>query len=140
MADLRHLVDNVFTQRMSGPKVDDPQLDALGGWLFAQPGPARLGQETEASVRGQKLFEERCTTCHAGAMLTNNHTVDVGTGSPMQVPSLVGVAWRGPWIHTGCASTLFDRFAPSCGGAAHGDTHDLSQSDISDLVAFLQLL
>jgi cytochrome c553 len=138
--DLRMLVDNVFTQRMSGPQVDDQQLDALGGWVFALPPPAKLQTETEAVVRGKKLFDARCTTCHDGPMLTNNRTVDVGTGKALQVPSLVGVAWRAPFIHTGCAATLFDRFSPECGGAQHGDTKDLTQSDIKDLVSFLETL
>ena len=104
------------------------------------PPPARFQTESDAVVRGKKLFDQRCTSCHDGPMLTNNRTVDVGTGAPMQVPSLVGVAWRAPYIHTGCAATLFDRFAPDCGGTQHGDTHDLADSDISDLVAFLETL
>lgn len=140
MNNLRTLVDNVFTQRMSGPQVDDPQLDALGSWIFALPAPARIQTESDAVVRGKKLFDQRCTSCHDGPMLTNNRTVDVGTGAAMQVPSLIGVAWRAPYLHTGCAATLFDRFSPECGGATHGDTRDLAQSDIRDLVAFLESL
>jgi len=140
MNNLRTLVDNVFTQRMSGPQVDDNQLDALGGWVFALPPPARLQKESDAVVRGKKLFDSRCTSCHDGPMLTNNRTVDVGTGKALQVPSLVGVAWRAPFIHTGCAQTLFDRFTPECGGTSHGDTKDLAQTDIRDLVAFLETL
>ena len=140
MTNLRTLVDNVFTQRMSGPQVDDQQLDALGGWVFALPPPSRIQQESDAVVRGKKIFDSRCTSCHDGPMLTNNRTVDVGTGKALQVPSLVGVAWRAPYIHTGCAQTLFDRFTPECGGTAHGDTKDLLQTDIRDLVAFLETL
>jgi hypothetical protein len=140
MNNLRTLVDNVFTQRMSGPQIDDPQLDALGGWVFALPPPQRLQTESDAVVRGKKLFDARCTSCHDGPMLTNNKTVDVGTGKALQVPSLVGVAWRAPYIHTGCAQTLFDRFTPECGGTQHGDTKDLAQTDIRDLVAFLESL
>jgi mono/diheme cytochrome c family protein len=140
MTNLRTLVDNVFTQRMSGPEVVEPQLDALGGWVFALPPPARMQTESDAAVRGKKLFDARCTSCHDGPMLTNNRTVDVGTGKALQVPSLVGVAWRAPYIHTGCAQTLFDRFTPECGGTQHGDTRDLLQSDIRDLVAFLETL
>jgi cytochrome c peroxidase len=140
MTNLRTLVDNVFTQRMSGPQVDDLQLDALGGWVFALPPPMKMQIENDSVIRGKKIFDSRCTSCHDGPMLTNNKTVDVGTGKALQVPSLVGVAWRAPYIHTGCAQTLFDRFTPECGGAQHGDTRDLAQSDIRDLVAFLETL
>ena len=60
------------------------------------------------------LFEDTaragCITCHSGPRLTNAQTVDVGTGAPFQVPSLVGVGTRGPFMHDGCAKTLDDRF------------------------------
>jgi cytochrome c peroxidase len=38
-------------------------------------------------------------------------TVDVGTGSALQVPSLHGLALRAPYMHDGCAETLLDRSA-----------------------------
>ena len=92
------------------------------------------------SVRGAAVFQERCASCHAGAMLTNNATVDVGTGGAFQVPSLVGVGWRQPLMHAGCARTLIDRFDPECGGAYHGDTRTLAPARIQDLVDFLETL
>jgi hypothetical protein len=73
-------------------------------------------------------------------MLTNSKNFDVGTGGAFQVPSLVGVGWRRPLIHTGCAKTLADRFDPSCGGDKHGDTQDLSSGQVADLVKFLETL
>ncbi len=140
MKNLRDLVDHVFVERMSGPKVDDGQLGALSGWLFALPAPAKLRLESSATEPGKLLFEQRCSSCHAGSMLTNNKTVDVGTGGSFQVPSLIGVAWRRPLLHTGCAKTLQDRFDPLCGGARHGDTSDLTPAQIDDLVHFLETL
>lgn len=140
MKDMRDLVDHVFVERMSGPKVDNGQLGALSGWLFALPPPARLrlaGADTEP---GKTLFTQRCTACHSGPMLTNSKTVDVGTGGAFQVPSLVDVAWRRPLLHSGCAQTLRDRFDPACGGDKHGDTSDLSPAQIDDLVKFLETL
>ena len=68
-------------------------------------------------------------------------TVDVGTGGPFQVPSLRGVAWRAPFMHTGCAATLADRFAGACGGGdKHGVTSTLTASQIGDLTAYLETL
>jgi cytochrome c peroxidase len=59
----------------------------------------------------------------------------------MQVPSLIGVAYRAPFIHTGCAATLRDRFDPSCGGGdKHGHTSQLDGGQIDDLVAYLETL
>ena len=66
--------------------------------------------------------------------------MDVGTGEVLQVPSLVRVAYRAPFIHNGCANTLRDRFDPACGGAKHGDVSQLSETEVDDLVAYLETL
>jgi mono/diheme cytochrome c family protein len=140
MKDLRDLVDHVFVERMSGPKVDQGELGALGGWLFTLPAPAKLRADSEATARGLELFTQRCSSCHSGSMLTNSRNFDVGTGGSFQVPSLVGVGWRRPLIHSGCAHTLLDRFDPACGGDKHGDTQSLSLDQTADLVKFLETL
>jgi hypothetical protein len=56
----------------------------------------------------------KCNTCHSGPKLTNNLTLDLGTGGSFQVPPLVGVGWRTPLLYDGCAATIADRF-----GSAH---------------------
>jgi cytochrome c peroxidase len=87
------------------------------------------------------LFTQRgCANCHSGPELTNNETRDVGTGGAFQVPSLVGVSWRAPFLHNGCAKTLKDRFDGSCGGDKHGDITGLTSAQISDLSAYLESL
>ncbi len=139
--DMRHLVDHVFSTRMSGPKVEDKQVETLKTWLFKIPAPPKLEKDPVAVQRGQTLFNQRgCASCHAGAALTNNETRDVGTGGAFQVPSLVGVAWRAPFIHNGCAKTMKDRFDGSCGGDKHGDIAGLSASQIDDLSAYVESL
>jgi hypothetical protein len=140
MKDLTMLVDHVFVQRMSGPQLDKKQIDALQKYLFALPAPPKLRDDALVPERGRQLFKDRCTMCHSGAELTNNVTTDVGTGGKFQVPSLVGVAWRGPWLHNGCAETLFGRFDPACGGTNHAKTSDLDESSLADLVAYLESL
>ena len=54
-----------------------------------------------------------------------------------QVPSLLGLAVRAPYMHDGCAETLRDRFDACGGGEAHGHTAHLSEQQLSDLIAFL---
>ena len=81
-----------------------------------------------------------CGSCHNGAKLTNNVTVDVGTGGAFQVPSLVGLAVRAPFIHNGCARTLKERFTACGGGDRHGKTSHLTSAQIDDLVAYLETL
>ena len=73
--------------------------------------------------------------CH-----TDNKTVNVGVGQPFQVPTLVGIGIRDPYMSNGCAATLEDRFGPCGGGDMHGQTSQLSQSDIADLVLYLKTL
>ena len=90
----------------------------------------------------QSLFASAgCTKCHSGVHLTNNETANVGTGGSFQVPSLVGVSSRAPFMHDGCAPALMDRFTdPKCGGDHHGDTSNLGPADLSDLVSYLETL
>ncbi|MBX3228422.1 MAG: cytochrome-c peroxidase [Labilithrix sp.] len=138
MKDLDAIVEHVFQKRMSGPKLTAEQSSALARYMFALPPPPKMRSLEQAPARGAELWAERCASCHASSMLTNNETVDVGTHGRFQVPSLVGVAWRGPWLHDGCAKTMFERFDPACGGGLHGDLSGLDQAKIADIVAFME--
>jgi cytochrome c len=133
--DFPTLAHDVFTMRMSGPELTAGQADATLAWIDAQPRAAR-------AAPGQTLFTKAgCIGCHSGTHLTNETTVDVGTGGMFQVPSLVGVANHPPYMHDGCAATLAARFDPACGGGdRHGLTSALAPSDIADLVAYLGTL
>jgi mono/diheme cytochrome c family protein len=143
-ANLGHIMEDVFVGRMGGVHQGTARLGALTDWLFALRPPAPMtAADDAAAVRGKTLFQSEatgCTGCHTGAKYTNNKTVDVGTGGKLQVPSLVGVGYRAPLMHTGCAATLADRFNPDCGGQQHGHTAQLSTAEISDMVAYLQTL
>jgi mono/diheme cytochrome c family protein len=145
LTDLGQLMGEVFTKRMGGPTLTDEQVKVLGSWLDRIPLlPASAPADPAAVGRGKLLFQDPkvgCTTCHNGPALTNNMTVDVGTGQALQVPSLRGVGARAPYMHDGCAKTLLDRFTPSCGGGdRHGVTSQLSGAQLADLVAYLETL
>jgi hypothetical protein len=137
-----HLMTEVFVGRMGGPGESPKRIEAVQNWIFQlKPrAPLRSGSDP-AAQRGMALFESPevgCSSCHSGPKLTNNTTVDVGTGGDFQVPSLLGIAQRVPVMHNGCAATLMDRFDASCGGTAHGNTSQLSRAELEDLVAFLE--
>jgi hypothetical protein len=143
--DFPQLVVDVFTGRMSGPRLSSNQTTATLLWLDAQPRPHESPPvDPNAVTRGQALFNDNtraaCAVCHAGVHMTNNATVDVGTGGAFQVPSLIGLGMRGPYMHNGCAATLADRFGPCGGGDHHGGASLLSAGELSDLVAYLQSL
>lgn len=140
------LVGEVYLRRMAGPMLTDDQAKALFDWVDTIPLIAASPPADAAAVaRGKALFEDTthaaCASCHSGPELTNNASADVGTGGVFQVPRLVGVGWRAPFLHDGCAATLTDRFT-SCGGTTgmHGVTAQLTAADIADLVAYLQTL
>jgi hypothetical protein len=137
------LMKDVFVGRMSGPQVTATQTNLLLNWIDAQPRPPRAAPRDPAAVaRGRALFNDTekvgCVSCHSGDRFTNNQSMDVGTGAMFQVPSLLGIGTRGPFMHNGCASTLRDRFTPSCGGTKHGSVADLSATQLSDLVAYIE--
>ena len=144
LASVHDVVAEVFVKRMSGPTLRDDRVMALQQWIDAIPLLAQAPSKDAAAVaRGKAIFSDphaSCSSCHGGALLTNNTTIDVGTGGAFQVPSLRGLAVRAPYLHDGCAITLRDRFGLCGGGASHGNTARLTSSELDDLIAFLTTL
>jgi hypothetical protein len=142
--DFSHLMNDVFVGRMAGPQLSTEQMTSLQSWIDTIPAlPVTKGLDAAAVSRGQAVFTDAkvaCATCHAGTLMTNNTTVDVGTGLPLQVPSLRGVSWRAPFMHDGCAATLGDRFGTCGGGDKHGATSQLTKAQVGDLLTYLQSL
>jgi hypothetical protein len=147
LADVGQLMDEVFVKRMGGEHENPDRLASLERWLFALPSlPPLRAADDAAAKRGAELFasaDVACATCHAGPTLTNSKSFKVGTDPQiaLQVPSLLGVSHRAPFIHTGCAATLLGRFDAGCGGGEqHGHTAQLSAGQLDDLVAYLESL
>lgn len=141
--DLSAIVKDVYERRMSGGTLTADQSAALAAWVNAIPAPpAPTWVDSSAAAAGRAIFQRAdvgCANCHSGPKMTNNATVDVGTGGPFQVPPLVGVGWRTPLMHDGCAATIADRFG-ACATAQHGNITSLSQSDTANLTAYLETL
>jgi len=142
--DLPTLAGDVYNVRMAGQTLDPGQMSALEGWIQSIPAPpAPSWVDPAAAARGRSLFNgdvTQCATCHSGAKLTNNQTIDVGTGQAFQVPPLIGVGWRTPLLHDGCATTVADRFAASCATPAHGNISAMTPQNIVDMTAYLDSL
>ncbi len=139
--DLETLAHSAFSGRMSGPRLAADQVGALNAWMLRIPRlPASVVDEA-ARARGQALFEGAgCASCHSGTRFTDNRSVDVGTGGNIQVPSLIGVALRAPFMHDGCAATLLSGFSEKCGGAKHATVAQLTDEERSDLERYLESL
>ena len=143
MPNFRALFDEVFVNRMSGGIPDEAHAMAVGNWIDTLEGIPPIASNVGAAERGRAIFNDRdvgCASCHSGARLTNNQTRNVGTGGAFQVPSLVGVGTRAPFLHNGCARTLRDRFGACGGGERHGHTEHLSEAQLHDLIAHLETL
>jgi mono/diheme cytochrome c family protein len=137
------LAEQVFVGRMGGSVVNPQQIAAAARWVDQQPRLAVTPDDPDAAERGRALFESEqvgCSGCHSGEHLTDNRTVDVGTGGPIQVPSLRGVAFHAPYLHDGCAASLEERFGQCGGGDQHGNTSQLSAEEQADLIAYLETL
>jgi len=142
MSDFEHLAGEVFSSRMAGPALTAEHASALALYIDALDHPPH-GQDLDplAVTRGRAIFESvdaQCASCHNGPRLTGPGSFDVGTGGAFQVPSLLGVGLRAPYIHDGCAETLEARFSPECGGEQHGRTDHLAPEELEDLIAYLQ--
>jgi Cytochrome c len=144
--DMEALVSVVLVGRMGGPPLDEQQTADLGQWMNTLPALAPPVPANPTDVaRGAVLFNDPavgCTACHNGPQLSNHQLVDVGTGGTFKVPSLIAVGYRAPYLHDGCAATLLDRFTDTAcsGGEQHGHTAQLAESELADLVAYLQSL
>ncbi len=141
LRDLPALVQEVMVRRMSAPVPSATEVSSLRGFLDGLRPATPPGNLDLAQVgRGRALFQSEavgCAGCHSGPSFTNNASVDVGTGGTFQVPTLLGLAWRAPYMHNGCAATLRDRFGACGGGDRHGRTAQLATDQIDDLVAYL---
>lgn len=141
--DFQALTNDVMSNRMGGPQLRPDQATAMARYIDRLPAlvlPAVAASDVVA--RGKSLFEDTkvgCVACHSGPRFTNNETVDVGKG-PLQVPGLLGLWARAPYLHDGCAKTIADRFSAACHDAAHGDITGLTTDDLGALSAYLETL
>ncbi|MEO5725756.1 MAG: c-type cytochrome, partial [Byssovorax sp.] len=149
MPNIDAIMSEVFVHRMGGTEQGPRHSKVLQNWigsLNAFPPSTPTAPQTSID-HGKALFNDAkvaCASCHGGEHFTNNANSDVGTSKAFQVPTLVGIAARAPFMHDGCAPTLRDRFAPGnaqcTGGDNHGVTSQLSSEDIDDLVNYLETL
>jgi hypothetical protein len=142
--DIRTLTTAIYEVRMQGPRLAT-EVPGLQSWLESLPAPIAYGSsDLPASVRGKAQFEARCTNCHSGSTFTNNgaYAVRFNGDDALQVPSLIGLSVRAPYMHDGCAPTLESRLdgSANCGGANHGNLVGLDDEAKRDLVTYLRSL
>jgi len=107
------------------------------------PSPALIdGKLSEAAERGRKVFETaRCAYCHSGEYFTSLRQHHVGTSSmPLDTPTLREVWRTAPYLHDGRAPTLRSIFSEHNPSGRHGDTEDLSNTELDDLIEYIRSL
>ncbi len=144
VAGIESVATEVFVQKMGGQELDTSQVDALRSWVTRIPAPlVSSAVDADASARGKMLFEDTsvgCSSCHAGPKLATNESVDIGTGGTFQVPSLLGLSLRAPFLHDGRALKLLDAVGPNGGADRHGKTSQLTDQQREDLATYLETL
>lgn len=139
LEDFSALVDEVLVRRMGARPPTDERKAALERWMYGLPRPRAVALG-EAAERGEALWSSfDCGSCHAGEGLVGNESAAIGTGEPMQIPSLRGVRLHPPYMHDGRSVTLEEATAEMITATAEGRPTP-SPEDVADLVAYLRTL
>jgi YVTN family beta-propeller protein len=124
-----------------------------GQAVFALAGCTTCHSGTAINANGQtvQLFTNN-GFANVGTLSTNIANPDdasslpacnvsgVAESSCLNVPSLLGLARTAPYLHDGSAATLNDRLRVGQSTNQHGQTANLSDQQLSDLVAYLNSL
>jgi mono/diheme cytochrome c family protein len=141
-------IRNSINQTMQSDKIlNDTNMASLAAYLESLPPPPSLDRlrgtlDEEGVARGETLFLiQGCVECHAPPLYTTPGSYDVGLEDSQgnrhfNPPSLRGVSQRGPYFHDNRAPTLESVFREH----GHPLTSELSDAELSDLVAFLRSL
>jgi YVTN family beta-propeller protein len=126
-------------------------LDALAAYIDSLLVPSRSQTLTPAQQRGKTIFESpatECATCHPAPLYTDLQVHDVGSadatgewfGPLIDTPTLRFLYDSAPYLHDGSAATLYDVLTAANLNDQHGITSQLTESELDDLVAYLQVL
>jgi cytochrome c peroxidase len=159
-ADRNEIQDFEFTKpnaELAAPNAGrSADLDALAAYVLSlQMKPSPWAGDVG---RGRAIFNRAdvgCATCHRAPLYTDSTLSsvpyllhDVGTGDAPEerlgpafdTPSLRGVWDTSPYLHDGSAATLRDVLVTRNANDRHGHTSQLSESELTDLIAFLKSL
>jgi YVTN family beta-propeller protein len=152
--DLGDAMVESFTKSMQGPKPKPDEIKAIVAYLetldyprnpYREPG----GQRSAAAERGKAVYRSAkaaCNTCHRGPELTDGKIHTAGLEEPDDAyrgynpPSLRGVYDKDPYLHDGRSQTLREALAGPHSAEAVTGLGELSEQELSDLLAYLKTL
>lgn len=138
-ADFAALVEETLVRRMGGRPQSPERAQAFEDWVMAIPDVAPVRSANEAAVqRGAQSFAALgCADCHRGATTTRPDSIAFAGLDAIQVPMLLGVATRGPFMHDGRAATLRDAVVDML---VQTNRAIPSEDELDDVVAYLESL
>lgn len=134
-----------YIQFVVRPEEDAVSLDEFLKSLKPVPSPYLVkGKLSKAAERGQQVFKKAdCSACHTGPYLTKMKLHDVGTGLGSEVgrkydtPTLIEIWRSAPYLHDGRAATIKDVLTKHNPDDEHGETSQLTDKEINDLVEYV---
>ena len=148
--ELHEFVREEIAGLLQGPKLSDPEVDAMVEYIRTLPLPPNphrdpAGALTPAGLKGKVLFEGRadCASCHTGAKAGGQRKAWIGTtpqGVDVDVPHLQGVYDTYPYLHDGKAKTLEELFTAQNDQKLHGKADQLTPEELQDLLAYVRQL
>lgn len=147
-------MEKSVTSTMQGEKPSEQDKRDLIAFLATLKTPVNPFRNADGSLsaeaeRGKAIFHGRkaaCIDCHNGAHFSDGKIHDVGTGSESDfyrgynTPSLLGVHEKVRLLHTGRARDLHRVITDLHRPEDVNGEGDLSEQEISDLIAYLRTL
>ncbi len=130
-------------------------LDSLAAFIDSlqmpiSPGHATGQPLTDSEQKGQIIFNNPglgCIACHPPPLYTDKQKHDVGTstidekiGPEYDTPSLMSLYNSAPYFHDGSAENLYEALTRETQDNEHDVSGTLSEIEIFDLIAFLEVL
>jgi YVTN family beta-propeller protein len=152
--DLDDALLESFTKSMQGRKPSSEEVRALVAYLATLDYPRNpyrdsAGRISPAAERGKIVYHSAkaaCNTCHGGPELTDGKIHMVGLEEPDDAyrgynpPSLRGLYDKDPFLHDGRSKSLREALAGPHSAEAVTGLGELSEQELSDLLAYLQAL
>jgi len=96
-----------------------------------------------SALKGKEVFEKAgCVKCHSGPYYTNMRKYDVETGKgdeegeKFDTPTLIEVWRTAPYLYNGKAKDIKEVFTIYNEGDKHGNTSNLTENELNDLINY----
>jgi YVTN family beta-propeller protein len=127
------------------PEEDAEAIDAYLEKMAPEPSPCLVeGKMSDGAMRGRSVFEKAgCLACHPGPLYSDLNAYDLKSlrGShnvgKLDTPTLIEVWRTAPYLHDGRAETLKSMLTRHNKGNLHGQTGNLSEKELADLIEFV---